>query len=69
VLCCERSCGKELTSCLCALDAAQERPDFEGVYGKRLRNGNGWGEIATLHTKAVVALNVSWRPLPSRDPR
>lgn len=40
---------------------AQERPDFETVYNKRLRNGNGWAEIATLHTKAVVALNVSFR--------
>ncbi|ORY90126.1 hypothetical protein BCR35DRAFT_299671 [Leucosporidium creatinivorum] len=40
-----------------------ERPDFEMVYNKRLRNGNGWAEIATLHTKAVVALN-DYRPDP-----
>lgn len=63
MLCCGRSCRRELTSSSSTAVVEQERPDFEGVYSKRMRNGNGWAEIAALHTKAVVALNVSYLPL------
>lgn len=51
--------SKELTLPL----RPKERPDFGEVYNRRLKNG--WAEIATLHTRAVVALNVSRCPAPS----